>query len=103
MPGAWSTRPAPGSPTSRPPRPRSCRAAPGGGASTSQLLVDGTEVDWWVDAAGLVHAGTLDGLARGLAYAAGAWELRAALAEVLLEPAALPAVLVDQLFGRRDM
>ena len=86
--------------------PAAAALLPGGSGrwcEHGQLLVDGTEVDWWVDAAGLVHAGTLDGLARGLAYAAGAWELRGALAEVLLEPAALPAVLVDQLFGRRDM
>jgi hypothetical protein len=63
------------------------------------LRVDGVEVDWWVDASGFVHASTLDGLSRGLAFAAGAWPLRAALAEVLLDPGALPAVLLDEAFG----
>jgi hypothetical protein len=68
-----------------------------------ELLVDGAEVDWWVDAPadGLVHAATLDGLARALAFAAGAWDLRWALADLLLDPAGLPATLVDQAFGGR--
>jgi len=68
-----------------------------------ELLVDGVEVDWWVEepADGLVHAATLDGLARALAFAAGAWDLRWALADVLLDPAELSATLVDQAFGRR--
>ncbi len=60
----------------------------GGGSVTwcehAELLVDGVEVDWWVDDAGLAHAATLDGLARALAFAAGRWELRHALAAVLL-------------------
>jgi hypothetical protein len=65
------------------------------------VLVDGAEVEWWVDEDGLVHASTLDGLARGLAWAAGAWERRSALAEVLLDPAALPGVLLDEAFSPR--
>jgi hypothetical protein len=72
-----------------------------------ELVVDGVRVDWWVTAAagegdGLVHAATLEGLARGLAFAAGAWDLRWPLAAVLLEPAELPSTLVDQAFGRAD-
>jgi hypothetical protein len=63
------------------------------------LRVDGAEVDWWVDGDGLVHAATLDALARGLAWAAGAWGARSALAEVLLDPASLPAVLLDEAFS----
>ncbi|MGZ4626211.1 MAG: hypothetical protein ACXV3S_07970, partial [Kineosporiaceae bacterium] len=63
------------------------------------LLVDGADVEWWVDATGLVHASTVDGLARGLAFGAGAWSRRASLAEVLTNPADLPAVLLDELFA----
>jgi hypothetical protein len=65
-----------------------------------ELVVDGVEVDWWVDPGGLVHASTLDGLARGLAYQAGAWPARSAVAEVLLDPAALPRLLLDEAFSR---
>jgi hypothetical protein len=65
-----------------------------------ELVVDGVEVDWWVDADRVVHASTLDGLARGLAYAADAWSLRCALAEVLLDPDALPRLLLDEAFSR---
>jgi hypothetical protein len=65
-----------------------------------RLIVDGVEVDWWVDSGGLVHASTLDGLARGLASEAGAWSARSALAEVLLDPGALPRLLLDEAFSR---
>ena len=37
-----------------------------------EITVDGSEVDWWVEDR-QVHAATLDGLARGLAWAAGRW------------------------------
>ncbi len=63
------------------------------------LLVDDAEVDWWVDDGGLVHAATLDGLARGLAHEAGAWSFRWSLAAVLVDPAELPAVLLDEAFS----
>ncbi|NHC15700.1 hypothetical protein G9H71_18110, partial [Motilibacter sp. E257] len=43
------------------------------------------ELDWQV-AGGTVHATTLDGLARALAWAAGAWERRGLVAALLLEP-----------------
>jgi hypothetical protein len=71
-----------------------------------ELRVDGNEVDWWVDGGSddrrdaLVHAVTLDGLARGLAWAGGAWASRGAIAEVLLDPASLAEVLLDEAFGR---
>ena len=64
------------------------------------LLVDGVEVDWWVDSDGLVHACTVDGLARGLAFEAHAWSRRGILADVLTHPADLPAVLLDEAFSR---
>jgi hypothetical protein len=66
------------------------------------LLVDGVDVDWWVEGHGpsaLVHANTFEGLARGLAWAAGAWHRRLAVLEVLADPAALLGAVVDEAFA----
>ncbi|MFS0703574.1 sacsin N-terminal ATP-binding-like domain-containing protein [Cellulomonas sp. 179-A 9B4 NHS] len=65
------------------------------------LTVDGEPVEWWVEGAGAdarVHAVHLAGLAAGLAAAAGAWHLRAALEALLVEPGRPDAVL-DVLLG----
>ncbi|WP_338600940.1 sacsin N-terminal ATP-binding-like domain-containing protein [Saccharopolyspora sp. SCSIO 74807] len=44
-------------------------------------------VHWWVDSAGAVHAERApDGLSRALAWAAGAWQSRFALAALLADP-----------------
>jgi hypothetical protein len=67
-----------------------------------ELLVDGVDVEWWVEGRGrdtVVHASTFDGLARGLAWAAGAWHRRASVAEVLTDPGALAATVVDESFA----
>jgi hypothetical protein len=67
-----------------------------------RLIVDGVEVDWWVSGTGpdaSVHAATTDGLARALAWAAGGWELRALVAQLLAEPATAADVMIDQVFG----
>lgn len=61
------------------------------------LRVGGTPVDWWVDG-DEVHAATTDGLARGLAWTAGRWDLRWVLGEVLAEPDALPTLLAEDAF-----
>jgi hypothetical protein len=58
------------------------------------LLVDGREVDWRV-VDGVVHAETVDGLARGLAWAAGRWERRWEIGEVLGDPSRLPELLAE--------
>ncbi len=63
-----------------------------------ELLVDGHEVDWWV-VGGDVHAATSDGLARGLAFAAGAWAARHAVAAVLAEPADVVRLQVEDAAG----
>ena len=80
------------------PVPEAARALLPGLPSTwcehGTLLVDGVEVDWWVDD-GTVHAATIDGLARGLAWSVGAWPRRSSLERVLADPGSLPAVLVD--------
>lgn len=67
-----------------------------------RLIVDGADVAWWVDGSGrdaTVHAATVDGLARGLAWAGGRWERRGVLAEVLADPAVLSALLLDEAFS----
>ncbi|SDU44923.1 sacsin N-terminal ATP-binding-like domain-containing protein [Jiangella alkaliphila] len=61
------------------------------------LVVAGTSVDWWPDGDD-VHAATLDGLARGLAWVTGQWAKRWVLAEALADPDALPALLADDAF-----
>ncbi|GLY14310.1 hypothetical protein Kisp01_13260 [Kineosporia sp. NBRC 101677] len=66
------------------------------------LVVDGVEVDWWATGSGAeaeVHASTVDGLARALAWTAGHWELRDLLAAVIADPELGPEALVDQIFG----
>jgi hypothetical protein len=50
------------------------------------LSVGDREVAWWLDHDGTVRAATLDGLARGLAWAAGRWDARLLVAAVLAEP-----------------
>jgi len=59
------------------------------------LLVAGVAVEWWVDADGVVHAATLDGLARGLAWVSDRWDRRWALAAVLADPDRLGEVLAE--------
>ncbi len=66
-----------------------------------ELLVDGVEVDWWVEPGdpgdpGQVHAATLEGLARGLAWAGGAWGLRGAVAALLEGTVSPVEVLLDE-------
>jgi hypothetical protein len=51
-----------------------------------ELTADGMDVEWWRAPDGTVHAATVDGLARGLAAAAGRWEARLLIAAVLLDP-----------------
>ncbi|MDQ1671108.1 MAG: hypothetical protein QOE40_3169, partial [Actinomycetota bacterium] len=60
-----------------------------------QINVAGHEVDWWVGDDGAVHACTLDGLSRGLAWSAGAWSRRLLLAAVLETPARLDELVIE--------
>jgi len=57
-------------------------------------LTDGTEVDWRV-LNGVVHTSTFDGLARGLAWAAGRWDQRHLVAAMLAEPERTAELLVE--------
>jgi hypothetical protein len=58
------------------------------------ILADGTEVDWRV-ADDVVHTSTFDGLARGLAWAAGRWDQRHLVAAMLAEPERIADLLVE--------
>jgi hypothetical protein len=76
--------------------------APATWCEHEELIVDGIDVDWWVEGSGreaLVHASTFDGLARGLAWAAGGWHRRGAVAELLADPASLGRIIVDEAFA----
>ncbi|GIH78500.1 sacsin N-terminal ATP-binding-like domain-containing protein [Planobispora longispora] len=59
-----------------------------------KLLVDGVPVTWRF-AEGTVHASGVEGLARGLAWAAGQWGDRLAVAALLRDPAAVPLLLAE--------
>ena len=50
------------------------------------LVIGGVEVDWWVTDDGEVHACTVEGVARALAWASGEWSRRWELAALLSEP-----------------
>ena len=62
------------------------------------LEFEGQSLSWWVTADGAVHAATLDGLARGLAWAGGAWTRRWELAAVLDSAERVSDALVERAF-----
>lgn len=70
---------------------------PGSWWAHEHLEVGGRPVSWWRDEAGAVHAVTPDGLARGLAAAAGRWRDRLLLAAALEAPDRLGALLAEAL------
>lgn len=66
------------------------------------LTVDGVELDWWIDSGAdgpRLHAATVDGLARALAWSCERWEMRDLLAAVIADPGLGPDALIDQIFG----
>ena len=59
-----------------------------------RIVVDGVDLSWrFVD--GQVHACTLDGLARGLAWAADRWSARGLVAELLVDPESAMTLLAE--------
>ena len=63
-----------------------------------ELLLDGeSEVAWRV-VDGEVHASTFDGLARGLAWAAGRWDRRHLIAALLAEPERADELAAEEYF-----
>ncbi|WP_432926717.1 sacsin N-terminal ATP-binding-like domain-containing protein [Microbispora sp. CA-135349] len=69
-------------------------AAPSTYVEHDELLVDGRPVPWRFYE-GVVHATGVDGLARGLAWAAGQWGDRLAVAALLRDPARVPLLLAE--------
>ncbi|MBC9716475.1 molecular chaperone Hsp90 [Streptomyces sp. TRM66268-LWL] len=63
-----------------------------------ELLVDGLEVDWHRAADGMVHAATLEGVAAGLAWAAGQWPRRFEVAALLEDPSRTEELERDRWF-----
>ncbi|WP_424889844.1 sacsin N-terminal ATP-binding-like domain-containing protein [Streptomyces sp. XH2] len=60
--------------------------APSAYVEHEELLVDGVELDWRLTPDGVLHAATLEGVAAGLAWAAGAWSRRVEAAALLEDP-----------------
>lgn len=79
--------------------PSAAAGPPASYVEHDDLVVAGRSVQWWVDRNGTVHAATSDGLARGIAWAAGRWDLRLVLAEALRDPDAVPALLAERAYG----
>ncbi|MCZ7414885.1 MULTISPECIES: sacsin N-terminal ATP-binding-like domain-containing protein [unclassified Streptomyces] len=63
-----------------------------------ELVVEGVELDWRLGPDGALHAATLEGLAAGLAWAAGAWPRRFEAAALLEDPERADELTVDRWF-----
>jgi hypothetical protein len=68
--------------------------APAGYREHDRLLVDGADLPWRCTGSEL-HAATAEGLAHGLAWAAGRWSARHLVAELLLSPDETPRILAE--------
>ncbi|MGF1241509.1 sacsin N-terminal ATP-binding-like domain-containing protein [Streptomyces sp. 2-6] len=63
-----------------------------------ELVVDGTELDWRLTQDGVLHAATLEGVAAGLAWAAGQWPRRFEVAALLEDPSRTEELARDRWF-----
>ncbi|MHC5262959.1 sacsin N-terminal ATP-binding-like domain-containing protein [Streptomyces sp. UC4497] len=63
-----------------------------------ELYVSDVEVDWCRTADGVVHAATLEGVAAGLAWAAGQWPRRFEVAALLEDPSRTSELARDRWF-----
>ncbi|MFD5162522.1 sacsin N-terminal ATP-binding-like domain-containing protein [Streptomyces hawaiiensis] len=63
-----------------------------------ELVVDGVEIDWRLTADGVLHAATLEGVAAGLAWAAGQWPRRFEVAALLEDPSRTRELARDRWF-----
>ncbi|MFB7498108.1 sacsin N-terminal ATP-binding-like domain-containing protein [Streptomyces sp. NPDC056161] len=63
-----------------------------------ELVVDGVEIDWRLTADGVLHAATLEGVAAGLAWAAGQWPRRFEVAALLEDPSRTEELARDRWF-----
>ncbi|GAA2386255.1 hypothetical protein GCM10010420_06210 [Streptomyces glaucosporus] len=63
-----------------------------------ELIVDGVELDWRLTPGGTLHAATVEGLAAGLAWAAGLWPRRFEAAALLEDPSRVEELARDRWF-----
>ncbi|MFI1723167.1 sacsin N-terminal ATP-binding-like domain-containing protein [Streptomyces sp. NPDC020489] len=63
-----------------------------------ELLVDGVELDWRLTSDAVLHASTLEGVAAGLAWAAGQWPRRFEVAALLEDPSRTEELARDRWF-----
>ncbi|MGW2637527.1 sacsin N-terminal ATP-binding-like domain-containing protein [Streptomyces sp. NPDC001348] len=63
-----------------------------------ELVVDGVEIDWRLTDDGVLHATTLEGVAAGLAWAAGQWPRRFEVAALLEDPSRTEELARDRWF-----
>ena len=63
-----------------------------------ELVVDGVELDWRLTADTVLHASTLEGVAAGLAWAAGQWPRRFEVAALLEDPSRTQELARDRWF-----
>ncbi|MER6556532.1 molecular chaperone Hsp90 [Streptomyces sp. NPDC001027] len=63
-----------------------------------ELVVDGVEIDWRLTDGGVLHAATLEGVAAGLAWAAGQWPRRFEVAALLEDPTRTQELARDRWF-----
>ncbi|MFF7391612.1 sacsin N-terminal ATP-binding-like domain-containing protein [Streptomyces scabiei] len=83
--------------------PESVRVLLGPATPTSyveheELVVDGVELDWRRTRDGVLHAATLEGVAAGLAWAAGQWPRRFEVAALLEDPSRTEELARDRWF-----
>jgi hypothetical protein len=71
---------------------------PGTYVEHEELVVDGTELDWRLTNDGALHAATLEGVAAGLAWAAGQWPRRFEVAALLEDPSRTEELARDRWF-----
>ncbi|MGW7407056.1 sacsin N-terminal ATP-binding-like domain-containing protein [Streptomyces sp. NPDC054833] len=63
-----------------------------------ELVVDGVEIDWRLTGDGVLHAATLEGVAAGLAWAAGQWPRRFEVAALLEDTSRTEELARDRWF-----
>ncbi|MFE2534044.1 sacsin N-terminal ATP-binding-like domain-containing protein [Streptomyces sp. NPDC059371] len=73
-------------------------ATPASYMEHEELVVDGTELDWRRTRDGVLHASTLEGVAAGLAWAAGQWPRRFEVAALLEDPSRTEELARDRWF-----
>ncbi|MCL7380193.1 sacsin N-terminal ATP-binding-like domain-containing protein [Streptomyces sp. 35G-GA-8] len=71
---------------------------PGSYVEHEELLAGGVELDWRRTPDGVVHAATLEGVAAGLAWAAGQWPRRFEVAALLEDPSRTAELARDRWF-----